>query len=75
MSGIVRHSLTRIVPAIRSNIMQKATTISGPPKYPMAFSEKALLGGVMCGLILSPMLWVLANIKHYKNPTGAAEAE
>ncbi|GFS14641.1 cytochrome c oxidase polypeptide VIII [Elysia marginata] len=75
MSGIVKHSLTRIVPVVRSNMMQKATMISGPPKNPMPFSEKVVLGGTMCGLILTPMLWILANVKHYKNPTGAPQAD
>ncbi|KAK3702730.1 hypothetical protein RRG08_042715 [Elysia crispata] len=75
MSGVVRHSLTRIVPVVRSNVMQKATTISGPPKNHVAFSEKVMLGGTMCGLILTPMLWILANVKYYKNPTGAPQEE
>ncbi|GFO03793.1 hypothetical protein PoB_003029800 [Plakobranchus ocellatus] len=76
MSGLIRHSLTRIVPVVRSNVMQKATTISGPPKNRVPFSQKLMLGGTMCGLIVAPMLWILANVKYYKNPTGAEpEAE
>uniref|UniRef100_A0A0B6Z2R8 Uncharacterized protein n=1 Tax=Arion vulgaris TaxID=1028688 RepID=A0A0B6Z2R8_9EUPU len=72
MSGILRNSLRRIVPTMTHNVISKATLVAGPPKYPLSIAEKVLLGGGMCVGIIAPMLWIIANIKHYKNPSGAA---
>jgi len=75
MSGIIRNSLTKIVPTVQSQVTSKATVVSAPPKNPMSFAEKAGMGGAMCVAIVSPMFYILANVKYYKNPTGAAAAE
>ncbi|KAK0044041.1 hypothetical protein Bpfe_026555 [Biomphalaria pfeifferi] len=71
MSGLVRHSLNRIVPVMRSNVVQKASVISGP-RNPVPFTTKLAVGGVMCFTIVAPMFWIMANIKHYKNPEGVS---
>ncbi|CAL1533877.1 unnamed protein product [Lymnaea stagnalis] len=76
MSGVLRCTLNKVVPTLRSNITQKATMISGPPRYQIPFTTKLAVGGSMCVIIVAPMFWIMANIKHYKNPGGVvAESE
>ncbi|KAL3874357.1 hypothetical protein ACJMK2_037385 [Sinanodonta woodiana] len=66
MFGVVRKGACLMNPAIRAVSLQKATIVSGPPRYRVSFAEKAALGFVMCAVSCAPGLWILAHIQDYR---------
>ncbi|CAD5123935.1 DgyrCDS12244 [Dimorphilus gyrociliatus] len=66
MSAILRQSVRRMEPLVKSSFVQKATVISGPPRVRVSFAEKATLGTVMIIGVVAPMGYVLANLKGYR---------
>jgi hypothetical protein len=62
----VRSMLSRGVPVMRTAVCQRATVVSGPPKFPMAITEKVGIGTLMITLILAPTVYLVTNIKNYR---------
>merc|ERR1712002_207914 len=69
MAGIIRNSLQKIVPSVRSQVPTKNIThIHGPPQEHIQKMEKfALLSFMVLGTVL-PMGWIMCNLNYY---TGA----
>ena len=66
MSAILRGVISRTTPAVRSNVVQKATVISGPPRVRISMVEKTTVGIVMSTLICVVPAYIMANIMHYR---------
>ncbi|KAK7451363.1 hypothetical protein BaRGS_00028413 [Batillaria attramentaria] len=67
MSAPLRGAFCRSLQAINKTItQQRATVVSGPPKYKVSMGEKAGLGIVMVIAVCAPAAYILANLDSYR---------
>lgn len=70
MSGVVRASLRKLVPAVRCGVQRRTTCINiGPPKEIIPVAERVALHTVIAVAMLVPMFTVMYNMDEY---TGKA---
>ena len=69
----MRGILMRSNRALKPCVTQKATVVSGPPRVRIPLWEKLTTGIAMNIIICAPIVYIMANLQHYRNFGKRAE--